>query len=202
MRSLTLLLSVLLIAAAAPVRGGLADLENAIGLYTAIPDDLDEAGSLAIYEGDPGAFPVYVVLTNPYNQHTGAPISRIGGFEFRLELPSNVMLLNAALPPQSTNFMSPPNFVVGANVPVYGNAGTLATLTLGEFTGTGGRVRLSPVSGPQSIPGSLAVTDFNDDFSLSAAVPSSGNLDAPVFCIFCRQYDEASTWGGVKTLFR
>ena len=83
-----------------------------------------------------------------------------------------------------------------------GDVAVLATLTLGEFTGTGGQVRLAPVSGYPSIPGSLAVTDVDDDFSLSEAVPSSGNLDSPVFCVFCRQYDEESTWGGIKTLFR
>ncbi len=203
MRSLTLLVSVLLAAQAAPVMAGLADLENAIGLYTDVPRDLDEALQLAVYEGDPGTFAVYVVLTNPYNENTGGAINIVGGYEFKLELPSSVILLDASLPPSSINFVNPPNFAVGTSVAVSGDVAVLATLTLGEFTGTGGRVLLAPISAySPSIPGSLAVTDAEDEFSLSPAVPSSGNLDSPVFCVFCRQYDEESTWGGIKTLFR
>lgn len=201
MRSLMLLSLALLLAAAAPARAGISDLQNAIGLYTAIPNDLEDAAELAAYEGGTGAFSVYVVLTNPWNDNTSAPIGRVGGFEFRLELPSSVFLLDAALPAACINFMSPPNFFVGADIPVAGDAAALMSLTLGEFTGTGGGVLLAPVATP-SIPGSLAVADYEDEFSISAAVPSSGSLASPVFCIFCRQYDEASTWGGVKTLFR
>ncbi|MFO7607869.1 MAG: hypothetical protein R6X35_01545 [Candidatus Krumholzibacteriia bacterium] len=202
MRSLMLLSLALLLAPATPAHAGIADLQNAIGLYTAIPNDLEDAADLAAYEGGTGTFSAYVVLTNPWNDNTGAPIDRVGGFEFRLELPASVILLDAALPTACINFMSTPNFFVGADIPVSGDAAALVSLTLGEFTGTGGGVLLAPVSSTPSIPGSLAVADYEDGFSLSAAVPSSGSLTSPVFCIFCRQYDEPSTWGGVKTLFR
>ncbi|MBE0565606.1 MAG: hypothetical protein IH621_06615 [Krumholzibacteria bacterium] len=201
-RSLALPVAVLLFAPAAPASAGLPDLQNAIGLYTDLPRDLDEAADLAAYEGDPGTFPVYAVLINPWNEHTNSRIDRLGGFEFRLELPSNVFLLDAALPAACINFMSPPNFFVGADIPVSGDAAALMTLTLGEFSGTGGRVLLAPVSTTPSIPGSMAVADYEDEFSISVAVPSSGSFASPVFCVFCRQYDEEATWGGVKTLYR
>lgn len=203
MRSLMLLVSVLLVTQAAPATADLSDLQNAIGLYTEIPNDLREARQLAVYEGDTGTFAVYVVLTNPYNENTGGSINVVGGYEFRLELPSSVILLDVTLPPVSANYVNPPNFTVGTMIPVSGDVAVLASLTLGEFTGTGGRVLLAPTTAySPSIPGSLAVTDYEDEFSLSVAVPSSGNLDSPVFCVFCRQYDEESTWGGIKTLFR
>ncbi len=201
MRSLALLSALLLGLVVAPTaQAGLTDLENAIGLYTAVPRDLDNVSDLTSYEGSPGTFPVYVVITQPYNENTGGAISRLGGFEFRVELPSNVFLLGAELPPLSANFKSPPEFLVGTNIPVSGDAATLVTLTLGEFTGTFGRVLLAPVDTP-SIAGSLAVADYNDEFSLSAAVPSSGSLDKPVFCFYCLQNAEQRTWGGVKSLY-
>ena len=202
MRSLTLILVALAVALAPPAQAGLADLENAIGLYTDVPSDLDEARRLNFYEGDPGTFQVYVVLTQPYNENTGRPIDRIGGFEFRLELPSTIYLLDAVLPNNSANYMSPPDFFVGTSLPVSGDMGTLGTLTLGEFTGGGGEIFLAPVSRAQSIPGEMAVADFDDEFSLSRAVPASGDFAFPVFCVFCQQYAEGRTWGDVKSLYR
>lgn len=202
MRTLLLPMLMLLVLPAAPAAADLTDLQNAIGLYTDIPGDLSDVSRLTAYEGDPGTFTVYAVLSNPYNENTGAPISLVGGFEFRLELPSNIILLDATLPPSSVNFMNPPNFYVGTSVSVSGDVAPLLTMTLGEFSGSGGRIQLAPVSNYPSIPGSLAVADADDEYSLSAAVPSSGRLDAPVFCVFCRQYEEESTWGGIKTLFR
>jgi len=201
-RSLTLFLVVAPLILAPPAGAGLEDLENAIGLYTDVPANFDEARRLNFYEGDPGTFQVYVVLTQPYNENTGRPIDRIGGYEFRLELPSTIYLLDVVLPSNSANYLSPPDFYVGASVPVSGDMGTLGVLTLGEFTGNGGEIFLAPVSRAQSLPGSLAVADFDDEFSLSHAVPASGNLDYPVFCVFCQQYAEGRTWGEVKTLYR
>jgi hypothetical protein len=189
MRSLTLVLIVLSIILAPPSQAGLEDLDNAIGLYTEVPSDFDEARRLNFYEGDPGTFQVYVVMTRPYN-------------EFRLELPSTIYLLDAVLPSNSANYMSPPDFFVGTNVPVSSDMGTLGTLTLGEFTGGGGEIFLAPVSRAQSIPGEMAVADFDDDFSLSRAVPASGDFGFPVFCVFCQQYAEGRTWGDVKSLYR
>lgn len=202
MRSLALL-SVLALGmfAAPPARAGISDLQNAIGLYTEVPRDLNDVGDLINYEGSPGSFPVYVVLSRPYNENTGSPIRRLGGFEFRLELPSNVFLLGNTLPPLSLNFKNPPDFVVGTDIPVSGDMATLVTLTLGEFSGTGGRVLLAPVSDAPSIPGYLAVADYEDEFSLSAAMPASGGFEKPVFCIFCLQNADPRTWGAVKSLY-
>ena len=201
MRSLMFLAPALLLAAAPPAAAGLSDLHNAIGLYTEVPSDLHEAGRLTMYEGDTGTFPVYVVLSNPYNENTGAGIAVVGGYEFRLDLPGNIFLLGAALPPSCLNFLDPPEFSVGASIPVSGDFAALATLTLGEFSGTGGPVHLAPLEGYPSLPGSLAVTDLEDEFSLSAAVPASGSFAAPVFCVFCAQNAETATWGGVKSLY-
>jgi len=202
MRSLTLLSALVLAAVVAPTAlAGLSDLQNAIGIYTAVPRDLDDVADLVDYEGGPGSFPVYVVLTRPYNENTGGAISRLGGFEFRIELPSNVFLLDSTLPPLSANFKTPPDYLVGTDIAVSGDAAMLLTLTLGEFTGAGGRVLLAPVSSTPSIPGYLAVADYDDEFSLSAAVPASGSFDRAVFCIFCLQNAEHRTWGAVKSLY-
>jgi len=101
MRSLTLISMILVMVAASPVGAGLQDLENAIGLYTEVPSDFDEARRLNFFEGDPGTFEVFVVLSQPYNENTGRPIDRVGGFEFRLVLPLTIYLLDITLPANS-----------------------------------------------------------------------------------------------------
>lgn len=202
MRSLMFLSALTLaLSTAPPALANLADLPNAIGLYTAVPRDLNDVGDLVNYEGSPGPFSVYVVLTKPYNANTGGAIRRVGGFEFRLELPSSVFLLDTSLPPLSLNFKNPPDYLVGTDISVSGGTATLATLTLAEFTGAGGRVLLAPVSDTPSLPGSLAVADYEDAYSLSAATPASGSYDKAVFCIYCLQNADPRTWGAVKSLY-
>ncbi len=180
---------------------------NEIGIYTSPTPTAENAQALANYAGAPGpGIMAYVVLTNPYNTNTNAPISAVGGFEFRLNLPPNVFILNAQLPPNSTNFASSPEFLCGSNAPVVNNRVTLLTLTLGEFSGAPSFVYLSPVQvAPPSVPGHMAVTDFNDDFRISRAFPVSGDYSAPVFGLFTGGAvvpTEDAAWGDVKSLYR
>jgi hypothetical protein len=157
--------------------------QNMIGLYTtSTPTPLL---SEARYDGTlPGQFTVYVVITNPFNDvTTQAPIVQIGGFEFHIVLPSGFLITNAQLPPNVFNFASAPTFFCSGSVAVTNNSAVLATLTLATFTGTDGLVYLAPVPSAPSIPGSLAFTDFGDNFQLVEAYPSSGDLSEPVFGI-------------------
>ena len=180
---------------------------NEIGIYTDPNPTAATAQDLATYSGAPGgSIMAYVVLTNPYNNNINAPISTIGGFEFRIVVPANVYLLGAALPPNSTNFANQPDFLCGSNAPVVDSHVTLLTLTLGEFTGTPSFIYLTPVQeAPQSVPGEMAITDYNDDFSISVAYPVSGDHLEPVFGLFTGDAvvptDDAS-WGEVKNLYR
>jgi hypothetical protein len=182
------------------VVGGSALARNEIGIYTT--PDADPLN--ASYEGAPGQFTAYVVLTEPWNDNTGTPIDVVGGFEFRLELPANVFLLAGVFPPATTNFATAPEYLCGSNIPVVNGLATLITLTLGEFSAVPGQIFISPVVvAPASVPGNIAITDFNDDFSISVATPSSGDFAEPIFGIYMGVVPtEDASWGEVKTLFR
>jgi hypothetical protein len=180
---------------------------NEIGIYTTANPTAENAQDMASYNGAPGAgIMAYVVLTNPYNTNTNTPIDVVGGFEFRIVLPANVFLLGTVLPPQTTNFASSPDFLCGSNAPVVDNHVTLLTLSLGEFSGTPSLIYLTPVQdAPQSVPGEMAITDYNDDFRISVAYPVSGNHTTPVFGLFTGTAvvpTEDAAWGDVKSLFR
>ena len=197
----------MLVAGAANAQQYIYEHQNEIGIYTTeVPTGLIEnQDAETSYTGAPGgAIMAYVVLTNPWNQNTNAPISLVGGFEFHLYLPSNVFLLGQVLPPSSTNFATAPDFYVGCAAPVANGACTLIALTLGEFTGTPGYISMGPVTTlAPSVPDNMAVTDYNDDFSISLAYPVSGSFDLPVFGMYqpVVPNDDAS-WGGVKSLYR
>jgi len=194
----------MLVAGSALAQGVIYEHNNEIGIYTTANPDPAIVDSQTSYTGTPGSFTAYVVCTNPYNTNINAPITSVGGFEFRLVLPASAFLLAAVLPPASTNFATSPDFLCGSNAPVVDSHVTLLTLTIGEFSGAPGFISLSPVQdAPQSVPGEIAITDFNDDFSISVAHPVSGSFDMPVFGLYQPVVpNEDATWGGVKSLYR
>ena len=158
-------------------------LYNQIGIYTT--QDANPANT--VYNGAPGPVTAYVVIQNPRNFNVNnnggvADITRIGGYEFKIILPDGVFLLGATLPPMTTNFHSDAaNFLCGTNLPVIDGVATAVTLNLGAFTQVENYLYLAPVNTIPSIPGSLAITDYFDDFRLNQAYPASGSFNAPVF---------------------
>ncbi len=197
----------LLILAALSLIAGSALAANEIGIYMTEDANPDNTS----YNGTPGTFTCYVVCSDPTNFHFGSPtsdvvtpISVVGGFEFRVVVPASVYLLSATMPPQSTNFATPPEWLAGSNAPVVGGNCTLLTLNLGAFTGAPGSIFLTPVQdAPQSVPGEMAITDYNDAFRLNAAYPISGDYALPVFGLWTSVVptDDAA-WGDVKSLYR
>jgi len=197
----------MLVAGAANAQMYIYENQNEIGVYTtATPTGLiANQDAETSYTGAPGgAIMAYVVVTNPWNQNTNTAIDLVGGFEFHLYLPANVFLLGQVLPPSATNFATAPDFYVGCAAPVVNGAATLLTLTLGEFSGTPGYVSLGPVLAPApSRPGNMAITDYNDGFSISLAYPVSGDYNLPVFGMYQPVVpNDDATWGGVKSLYR
>jgi hypothetical protein len=181
------------------------DLQNAIGIYHPLPSSSDNLDENTVYSGQPGTFQAYAVLVNPWNANTSSPIATLGGFEFRIELPGNVLLMGVEMPSVCTNFQTPPDFYVGVNrLPITGDMCTLLTLSLGEFSGEKSSIHLAPVSdsASQSVTGSIAVADADDGFSVSEAVPASGSFDNPVFDLYRIKVVEDATWGQVKSLYR
>lgn len=184
---------------ASPVAAG--DLQNAIGIYHPMPANTGDLEENTSYMGQPGAFQAYVVLADPYNENTGQSIANLGGFEFKIELPGNVYLTGHTMHTSCANFMSPPEFLVGSNIPVRNGMVSLITLDLAEFSGSPSFIYLKPVSIP-SISGTLAIADADDSFSLSEAVPASGALNEPVFDLYFEPEVDEAAWGEVKTLYK
>jgi hypothetical protein len=185
--------------------------DNEIGMYMTADPTADNAQDMAQYSGTPGTFTAYIVLTHPMNLHYGdpssterMPISAVGGFEFNLTAPASAYVLSATLPPLTTNFATPPDYLCGSNTPVINDHCTLLTLNIGAFTGTPDFFYLSPVKGlAQSIPNSMAITDYNDYFRLNPAFPVTGDYNVPVFGLWQTVVptDDAA-WGEVKSLYR
>ena len=173
---------------------------NEIGIYTTQDANPENTS----YNGAPGPFTAYVVCSGPVNDSTGGDIAVVGGFEFRIVVPASAFLLAADLPPMTTNFASSPDFLCGSNIPVAAGNATLLTLNIGAFSGAPGSIYLTPVlNAPQSVPGAMAITDYNDDFRISVAYPSSGDFELPVFGLWTGVVPtEDAAWGDVKSLFR
>jgi len=184
---------------------GIAQLtndQNQIGIY--LTEDANGDPANVNYNGAPGQFTAYIVLTNPYNYNTSSPIVTVGGFEFKLIMPASVFLLGGVLPPESTNFASPPNYFVGTSADVVNNRVTLLTLTLGAFAGAPDYIYLAPVDDIPSVPGTISITDKPDGFSISQAFPASGDFANAVFGLFVDDVTptENATWGDVQSLYR
>ena len=209
-RFLVLFAALTLIVGVANAQDFLFEGENEIGMFMVENPTADNAQDMACYMGAPGQFTAYVVLTNPVNQNLGTEMENVGGFEFQLGYPAG-LFVTPVLHPSATNFMSPPDFFCGANIPVVGGQCTLITLTIGTFTADPAPWYVTPVSDStvQSIPGSIAITDALDNFSLSEAYNTTGSVDGvwdvPVFGMFeCGGVvpNEDVSWGDVKTLFQ
>ena len=192
----------------------LFDANNEIGMFMVETPTAESAQDDACYMGGPGQLTAYVVLTSPYSEFLGAPIDAVGGFEFRLEPGIAGLFVTPTIHPSATNFMTPPDYFCGANVPVTGGQCTLITVTIGTFTTDPAPWFLTPISdaAAQSIPGGIAITDANDAFRLQQAYPTTGGgadgmgeFDVPVFAMFdCLDVvpNEDHTWGDVKTMFQ
>lgn len=206
-RSFFLLAALVLMAAVANAQPPyFGENDNEIGIFLVENPTDEDAQEQACYMGSPGQFIAYVVLTNPVNQNSGDPINVLGGFEFQLIWPSG-LFVTPVLHPSATNFMSPPDFFCGANIPITGGQCTLITLTIGTFTADPASWFIAPISdeGSQTIPGSIAITDAMDGFSVSEAYPVSGDFGVPVFGMFdCGGVvpNENTSWGSVKALFK
>ena len=186
--------------------------DNEIGIYMVENPTADNAQDMAMYTGAlPGMFTCYVVCTHPVNMHYGAPgstvrnpITLIGGMEFRINLPTGLFIQEAVMPPNSINFATPPEWLAGVEAPVVDDHCTLLRLTLATFSTAPGYIYLSPVQvAPQSIPGSMSITDYLDDFRLNPAYPVSGSYDLPVFGVLESVVPtEDASWSDVKSLYR
>lgn len=186
---------------------------NEIGIFLEPDVTPENALNLTVYSGPAMTeITAYVVLFKPRNfnyrdQGDEVDITRIGGFEFRVAMPEHVFFMTATLPPLSLNFLNIPDFAVGTNLPVEGDATTLLTLALFTMDTTPALVYLTPVvSQPPSWPDAMVITDFNDNFRISQAFPVSGSHEQPVFGLWVDPMtvvpNTQASWSRVKALYR
>jgi len=176
---------------------------NHIGIYATETPDINDLEASATLELSEGQFTIYVLVTMPYNDNTGMAMENLGGFEFRIEWPAD-WFVTPTLHASATNFLSAPDFFCGANAPVVNNMVTVVSLACGTFDFSPTLFHITPISDPsqQTIPGSIAVTDADDNFSISEAFPASGDFANPVFGFNMTVVsNEDKAWGGVKALF-
>lgn len=140
-----------------------------------------------------GVQQVYLVAYNVWNDSLDVPITNIGGFEGKLVLPPEVLILGVEFPPMSIDFKPLP-----------------------EYVGETLYARLTPVHvAYQSIDGRLAITDANDGFRLMAIDPYgpdgvSVDYTEPSLCFGdphgqgapCVVADAEQSWGTLKALYR
>ncbi len=181
--------------------------ENNIGLYT-VPNPTGADEEASILATGPGAANLFLVLSNPYNYNTSAPIENLSGFECSLSdlppgwgfgeitLPAGVLDLDGA----AQHF-----YCSGTFAPATGNDIVLAEIQIGTYDAapTGGYVFIAPYFAAPSIPGSMGITDGDDNHSISPAFPSSGDYEDPVFGINMDVVPtEDTSWGSVKSMFQ
>jgi hypothetical protein len=199
------LLAVLMMVAGVANAQYFGEYHNEIGIFTTTTPTVDNAQEMATYNGALYApFDVYVVMFNPYNELLDQPITRVGGFEFLLTLPTTAFVTGVTLPPLTTNFATPPTYYCGTNIPVVNGMCTLVTLTMVASAPTPGFISMGPVDPAiASHVGEMSITDYNDGFSISQAHPISGDFAAPVFGLFSDVVPTAdASWGELHSLFR
>lgn len=182
---------------------------NEVGIYTVEQPVGCETAQIDVPAAT--AFTCYVVLSNPYNESLDRPVTTVGGYDFRLELPAHVYLLSADFSPCPPPWHTGLDFLFGCELPVADGGVRLLGLTLMAMTTDPYLVHLAPIQGsPQYITGEMTFTDYDDGFSHHVMRPVSGSHDVPVFAInwdgdlsFCETVaarDES--FGGVKALYR
>ncbi|MCP4574333.1 MAG: hypothetical protein GY838_18410 [bacterium] len=186
--------------------GAFAQATSNIGLYTT-PDPAKPLGiesQVSLIAPGSGLYDIYLVCTDPTNENTGLPIENVGGFELSLTLPPGWLFNGVAYAEGVLDLdAAAEHFYCSGSIPVVGGNALLATITLLTFDGTAGPIHMAPYFAAPSIPGSIAITDADDAFSLSHAYPSSGNFDDPVFGLnMVVVPTEDVSWGDVKSLFQ
>ena len=187
----------------APNSGVAQGAANQIGIYTTQTPDFDNITDLDTTVNGAGSHTAYVILSYPHNDNTDTDINAVGGFEFQLDWGS--LFVTPTLHSSATNFMNSPDFYCGSNVPVSNGMAVLMTLAIGSFSEDPVSIYMMPVSDAQaqSIPGAIALTDFDDNYSISQAFPSSGDFADAVFGFNTSVVpNEDANWGDVKNLYR
>ena len=173
--------------------------DDGIGVYF----DPSAAGSNCVFLA-PGSYRCFVVVTHPTAQRAG-----VGGWEAKIWPEGPAIVTNTTFEGNSLNFLSPPEYLVGIQVPLY-NPYMYPAVVVAYFD----YVLLDdaePVywyidaiyrhSLPEPVPAYLDGDDYNIIIPLQQP---TGGPTIPVASINgeCAVPADDVSWGEVKTLFR
>jgi hypothetical protein len=173
--------------------------DDGIGVYF----DPSAAGSNCVFL-EPGTYRSFVVITHPTAQRAG-----VGGWEAKIWLTGPAIITNTTYEGNSLNFLSPPEYLVGIQIPLY-NPYMYPAVVVAYFD----YVLLDdtePVywwidaifrsSLPEKVPAYLDGDDYNIIIPLQQP---TGGPDIPVASINgeCAVPADDVSWGEMKTLFR
>ena len=125
----------------------------------------------------PGQVSATVYIFNPSNASES-----ISGYEFQLDVPSNVFILSTTYLGDGINFATPPEYVVGLATTLGADANGMIAVMEIEFYLTEPTMAdffMGPISTP-SIPGQMAYADGNDPNILYPLHPVSNSFFEPV----------------------
>lgn len=196
----------------APQIGQAQPYTNQLGIYS----DMVGTPSSANFVAAPNVpFNAYLVLTYPVNDNfqggtgTNRPVTQVGAFECRVNLPSEAGFIAGAptFPGGGVNIESSPYLVVGyvTPIPVVNNAAVLATWSMMVTDSEQHDITMGLAHFP-SIPGEMAIVDAEDTTGddLVPVFVSTADFAVPVFSIngTAAVATEESSFGSVKALFR
>ncbi len=172
--------------------------EDGIGVY------FDPCACVNCVPMEPGPQQAYVVITHPTAQEAG-----VGGWEAKIWMDGPGVITGTNYVPNSINFLSPPEYLVGIGVPVY-NPFTYPAVVVATFDFLllddsqplqwyiDGIYRHSL---PERVPCYLDGDDYNIIIKLQQP---TGGPTIPVATINgeCAVPTTEASWGDVKSLFR
>lgn len=172
---------------------------DGIGIYF----DPSAAGSNCVFLA-PGNYRCFVVVTHPTAQRAG-----VGGWEAKIWPDGPAFITHTTYEGNSINFLSPPEYLVGIQVPLYNPYMYPAVVvayfdyillddTVPVYWYIDGVYRHSL---PEQIPAYLDGDDYNIIIPLQQP---TGGRDIPVASINgeCAVPNDEVTWGSVKSLYR
>ncbi len=185
-----MVVAALTLTAAAVVAGPVLSSPNALGLYFD-----GEAASSNLTLAGPATVDAYLILTDP-------TIFFVNGWEAKVTISAGAAITGAALPLGTTAVTSgPAEWKTTMSSPMPCTQLTkLAVFSIASDASQNTFLYLGNVSNP-AVPSNLPAVRLQDG-SWSAVPVSSGDATLPVASINSTTPNEASSWGGVKSLYR
>jgi len=127
---------------------------------------------------------VHLIVTNPYNEALNRPIESISGIEVRFIMPAGLAIDSATIwSAEASDFGNAPDGHIvgfGQPIPTVNGVAHIATKSIIVMNITPFGVTLGPHTSIPSIPGAMAILDFDGEH-IQELYPASNDYAEPVF---------------------